>query len=229
MIHIVGLRGTERGESAEFFERGELLFDGVGDVVLREQLADRSLLALGGRSVVAPDVEDERVVTQVAIFESLHQAPDLHVGVLDETGEELHAAALEGALVFRDVGPGGHRLIARGEHGTGWDDAHFELALVHALAVGVPAVIELAFVFVRPFRPDVMRTVGRAGCPIHQERLVRGDAGIPNLPTFSLGLPALAPRHVGIRCNSSDELRRLILGLHPHPIVDRETGVSPRQ
>ena len=175
VIHVVGLRRAQRLEPAKFVQSGELLLDGVGDVVLREQLADRPLLALGARSVVAEDVEDECVLAQPALVEPLDQAADLDVGVLDEAGEDFHPAALEGALVLGDVVPGSHRLVARGQLGAGRDDAHLELALVDPLPVGFPAVVELAFVFVGPLRPDVVRPVGRAGCPVHQERLVGGE------------------------------------------------------
>ena len=41
------------------------------------------------------------------------------------------------------------------------------------LAVGVPAVVELARVLVRPFLCDLVRTVDCAGCPIHIEGFVR--------------------------------------------------------
>ena len=46
------------------------------------------------------------------------------------------------------------------------------MPLEDALAIGVPAGVELAFVFVGPFLEDVMRPVRRARRPIHQERLV---------------------------------------------------------
>ena len=135
------------------------------------------MLAFGAGAVVADDVEDERVLAQAALFQAVHDAADLHVGVFDEAGEEFHATALEGTLVFRDVRPGGHRFIAWGELGAGRDDAHFELTFVDAFAIGVPAVVELAFVFVRPLGENVMRTVNRAGRPIHQEGFV-GRVGL---------------------------------------------------
>ena len=93
VIHVVGLGRAEGVEPADLFQRRELLLDGVGDVVLREQFADRSLLAFGARAVVAEDVEDERVFAQPALFEPVDQPADLGVGVLDEAGEDLHQAA----------------------------------------------------------------------------------------------------------------------------------------
>ena len=46
------------------------------------------------------------------------------------------------------------------------------LAREDALAIFVPAVVELAFVFIRPFLGDLVRTVGSAARPVHEERLV---------------------------------------------------------
>ena len=46
VIHVVGLGGTQGGETADLFQCGKLLLDGVGNVVLGEQFADRTLLAL---------------------------------------------------------------------------------------------------------------------------------------------------------------------------------------
>ena len=45
-------------EAAHPVQRRDLLLDGVGDLVLRQQLADRAVLALGARAVVAEDVEN---------------------------------------------------------------------------------------------------------------------------------------------------------------------------
>ena len=42
--------------------RRNLLLDGVGDLVLREQFADAAVLAFGAGAVVAEDIEDDRVV-----------------------------------------------------------------------------------------------------------------------------------------------------------------------
>ena len=105
VIHVVSRGRAEGVEAAEAFEGFELLLDGVGDVVLREQFADGAELSFGARAVVAPDVEDDGIVAEAAVFKALDEAADLAVGVLDESGEEFHAAALEGALVFRDVFP----------------------------------------------------------------------------------------------------------------------------
>ena len=42
----------------------------------------------------------------------------------------------------------------------------------YPLAIGVPAVVELALIFIRPLLHDVMRAVDRAARPVHLEGLV---------------------------------------------------------
>ena len=160
-------------------ECGHLLFDGVRDVVLGEQFADASLLAFGARAVVAPDVEDDGVLADTELFQPVHELADLRVGVLDETGEHLHQPPLEGPLRFGNAVPRRHRVGSRRQLRVRRDPAEFLLALEHALAVLVPAVVELPFVLVRPLREDVVRTVGATGCPVHQERLVGREGLVP--------------------------------------------------
>ena len=48
-----------------------------------------------------------------------------------------------------------------------------------ALAVLVPAIVELALVLVRPFPGDLVRPVARAAGPVHEERLVRLERLVP--------------------------------------------------
>ncbi len=42
-----------------------------------------------------------------------------------------------------------------------------------ALAIFVPAIVELAFVLVGPLFKNLVRTVCGPGCPVHKERLIR--------------------------------------------------------
>ena len=83
----------------------ELLGDRVRNLVLGQQLADAAVLPFGARTVVAEDVEDERVVAQAELFEAVDQAADLRVGMLDEAGEHLHQAALERPFARRECCP----------------------------------------------------------------------------------------------------------------------------
>jgi hypothetical protein len=50
-------------DASKPLERGQLLVDGIGDVVLSKQLADGPLLAFGARAIVSYDVEDEGIVS----------------------------------------------------------------------------------------------------------------------------------------------------------------------
>ena len=85
VINVVGQRTAEGLEAAEFVERLDLLGDGVGDLILREQFADGTVLAFGGGAVVAPDVENDRVFALAGLVEEIHQLADLRVGVLDKS------------------------------------------------------------------------------------------------------------------------------------------------
>jgi len=60
-----------------------------------------------------------------------------------------------------------------GQFGTGGDDSHLPLALGRLLPSLVPALVELAFVLVRPLLGNVVWRVDGAGCIVHEERLVR--------------------------------------------------------
>ena len=62
VVHAVGLGAAERVEAADLVERRDLLLDGVRNAVLREQFADRAVLAFGAGAVVAEDVDHDRVV-----------------------------------------------------------------------------------------------------------------------------------------------------------------------
>ena len=71
---------------------------GIRDSVLRQQFADRAVLAFGAGAVVAEDVDDDRVVANAEAVELVDQLAGLHVDVLDEAGEDFHQPALERAL-----------------------------------------------------------------------------------------------------------------------------------
>ena len=98
MVHIVDGGGSDRVESAKFVERSDLLFDGGRNLVLCKQFADGSLYAFGTRSVVTPDVNHQRVVSQAALLQSFDDAQDLMVGVLDEARVDFHQSTLERTL-----------------------------------------------------------------------------------------------------------------------------------
>ena len=85
-----------------------MLLDGGGDAVLRQQFADRSALAFRRGTVVAPDVEDQRVVAIAEPVDLIDDPADLDIRVLGEARRHLHKASLEGFLVLGDAVPGRH-------------------------------------------------------------------------------------------------------------------------
>ena len=134
-----------------------------GDVVLGEQFADAPLLTFGARAVVAPDVEDDGVVANAELLEPVDQLADLRIGVFDETGENLHQPPLERPLRFGDAVPGRHRVGSRCQFRVGGNPAKLLLPGEDPLAVPVPAVVELTFVFISPFGEDVVRAMRAPG------------------------------------------------------------------
>ncbi len=175
MIHVVGLRRAERIEPAQFLQGFKVLGDLGRNPVLREFLADGAVQAFGGGAVVAPDVEDERVVQFPLPLDFINDPSRVVVGVLGEAGEDFHEAALERSFILGDRFPGGHGGGTRRELGVLWNPALLLGALEDALAVRVPAVVELVLVFVGPLLHHLVRAVRCARGPIHEERLVRRE------------------------------------------------------
>ena len=187
MVHVVDLRAdpgpaARRGSSSAVI----CCSIGVGDVVLGEQFADASLLPLGARSVVAPDVKDEGVVADAELLEPVHELADLRIGVLDEPGEHLHQPPLERPLRFGNAVPRSQRVGPRRQFRVRRESSRAPSVAEDALAIPVPAVVELAFVLVGPLREDVVRAVGAPGRPVHQERLVGREGLVPLDPGEAL-------------------------------------------
>src|SRR5262245_47019898 len=55
----------------------------------------------GTRSVVADDIDDERVVTKPHLLDGIDDLADLHIHVLEEAGEDFLHARIEPLLVRR--------------------------------------------------------------------------------------------------------------------------------
>ena len=109
------------------------------------------------------------------MVEEIDQPADMMVHVLAEAGEHLHHSRIEFALVRRQLRPFLNvRIVAR-ELGVFGHDAELFLPREHLLAIDVPALVELALVFVRPFLRDVMGRMVRARREIEEERLVGSD------------------------------------------------------
>ena len=146
LVHLAQheLRGLEGGHAVE-----------VGHLV--ERAVHR---AFGRRAVVADDVVDERVVEDAEVLDRVDHPADVVVGVLEEAGVDLHLAREHRLQLVRHVVPGRDLVVARGQLGVGRDDAQLLLAGERALALHVPAVVELALVLVGPLLRDVVRARG---------------------------------------------------------------------
>ena len=166
---------VERRRAADLVDVLEAVFHRVRDVVEEAALVDRAgRPAFRARSVVR-DEHDERILVLPHLLEECDQLADIVVGVFEEPGEHFHHAGVEPALIGREAVPVLHVRVMAGKLGIRRDDAHLLLPLEHFLAVGVPAAVELALVFVRPFFGHMVGRVHRAQRKVHKERLVRGD------------------------------------------------------
>ena len=130
--------------------------------------------ALGAGAVIGDD-HDQGVVQLPEHAQELDQPPDLVIGVGQETGEHLHHPAVEAADSRRQRPPVGHVGIVPRQLRVGGNDAEFLLPGEHLLPVGVPAVVKLARVPVRPFLRHVVRSVRGAEAQMQVERLGRVD------------------------------------------------------
>ena len=109
------------------------------------------------------------------MVEKIDQPADMMIHVLAEAGEHFHHARIELALVGRQLGPFLNVGIVARELRVLGHDAQLFLPREHLLAIDVPALVELALVFVRPFLRHVMGRVVRARREIEEERLVGRD------------------------------------------------------
>ena len=108
-------------------------------------------------------------------LEKVEQSPDLVVGVFEEAGEHLHHAGVEPPLLVGEIIPLLYVGVVPRQHRVLGDDAQFLLAREHLLAVGVPPIVELSLVLVRPFRRYLVRRMVGAGREVQEERLVGRD------------------------------------------------------
>ena len=130
--------------------------------------------ALGAGAVVRDD-HDQRIVELADALEVVEHAANMMVGVRQETGEDLHHACVELFLLWGECLPVWHIGIMTREFGTLRHDAQLFLPGEDLLAVGIPAVVERAFVLVRPLPGHVMRRVHGTGAEVQVKRFVGGD------------------------------------------------------
>ena len=129
--------------------------------------------ALGRGTVVADDVVDDRVVQDLEVLDGVDQPADVVVGVLQEPGVDLHLPGQHRLELLGHVVPRRDLVVAHGQLGIVGDHPQLLLPGEGALALDVPAVVELPCVLVGPFLRHVMRGVRGARREVHEERLVR--------------------------------------------------------
>ena len=93
--------------------------------------------------------------------------------MLEEPGVDLHLPGEHRLELVVHVVPGRDLVVAFGELGVLWDHAELLLPGEGLLSDLVPPLIELAPVLSRPFFGHVVGGVGRSGCEVDEERLVR--------------------------------------------------------
>ena len=137
--------------AAEFVDRRQILLQIVGHVVEELVLVDRPVRSAFGTRAVVGNEHDQRIVEFAHLFEEIDQPPDVMIHVLAEAREHFHHARIEFALVRRQLGPFLNVGVVARELRVLGHDAELFLPREHLLAIDVPALVELALVFVRPF------------------------------------------------------------------------------
>ena len=141
-------------------------------LIEEEVFVDRAGRSAFGGGAVVGDQHDQGVVELAQRFQEVEQPAHVEVGVLQETGEDLHHVGIQPLLLGRKPVPVGDIGIVAGELGIRRDDAHLFLALEGLLAVDIPALVEYAFVLVGPLLAHMMGRVHGAGSKIHEEGFV---------------------------------------------------------
>ena len=168
---VVGVLGAQLVDPAQLHVQRFLHAVEVGVLVVH---TDHTTFRAG--TIVAHDVENERVVQFAARFQRIDQAAHLCIGVFGEAGEHLHLPLEEALLIGAELVPildiGG----LGGEHGVGGNNAQGLLPGQGLLAHLVPALCEFPLVLVAVLLGSVMRRVRGTGGEVHHERLVRREA-----------------------------------------------------
>ena len=124
VILVVGLGRTEHIQAAKRIERLDVHRNGGRNAVLREQLADGAVLAFRRGAVVAPDVEDQGVVTVAEAIDFIDEPADMVVRMFGKAGGDLHQPALEWLLILGNAVPGGQRIGPRRQLSVRGNPAH---------------------------------------------------------------------------------------------------------
>ena len=231
-----GVEPAQLVDPAVLVDEGELLLGAEDQAVEEGGLVERAgQRALHRRAVVAPDVDDERVVELAHLVDGIEQPAHVPVGVLGEPGEHLHLACVEPALRLRQAVPGGVGVGTLGQLGVGGHDAQALLTLERPLPVGVPSVVELPLVLVSPLLGDVVRGMRCARGVVDEPWLLSVlrahgvqplDRLVGDVVGEVVGLPVLALRHAEGRVVLGDD--RVVLagraGEEAPPVVEAPAG-----
>ena len=128
--------------------------------------------ALHARAVVAPDPDHERVVELAHLLDLGEQPADVPVRVLGVTGVDLHLARVQPLLRLTQGIPLRERVVLR-QLRVVRDNAELLLARERLLADSVPALVELAFVLVRPLGRHLVGSVAAPGRVVHEPGTAR--------------------------------------------------------
>ena len=138
-------------DAAVLVDQLELLLGLDVDAVQERHLVERARRRpLEAGAVVAPDVEDQRVVEVAHLLDGVEEAADVPVGVVHEAGVDLHLPRVELLRGVVERVPGVEEIGPLGQHCVLRDHAELLLALEDLLADLVPALVELALVLVGP-------------------------------------------------------------------------------
>ncbi len=141
------------------------------DLVRRTQRA-----ALGAGTIIAVDVDDERVVEPAQVLKGLDHAADLVVIIGAIGGEDFHLPDEEFLLLVCELIPGLENVIGPGcQLRILGDHAKLLLVLEDGFAQLVVALVKQVqgADLLHPFLGRVMRRMGGAGCVLDEDRLGR--------------------------------------------------------
>ena len=129
--------------------------------------------ALGAGSVVADDVEDQRVVRFSFFLHGIQNAADFVVGVGKIGGIDLCLSCEELFLVGWERVPGRKTGRTSGQLCCCWNNAQLLLTGEGFFAQLIPSLIELALVLGNPVCWNMMRSMNGASGKVEKEGLLR--------------------------------------------------------
>ena len=151
-------------EAAVLFDRLQLLIGGERDAVLGRNFVERAgFCPLHARAVIAPYIDDERVICDAHVLDGLDDAAYGIIRVLLIPGIHFHLVGVQLLGRGRDRVPSRKRRGARSEFRIRRNHTKFFLAGKGLFAQLVPALVELALVFVAPLPRHLMRRMTGAG------------------------------------------------------------------